>query len=272
MTEEKNQPTPDPETERVEQEQTETAQPTAESTVEKPASTETPETDMTPDDAVQDAPVDSQELPDGERHASEAIQSSDESPEPVATAEPKTEAPDLSVAEQPPEADPTPEAEAADTDQPQLLLEAELQPAASESAADKEDDASKQSKKDSKKEKAERIKANKKRRQNMAQYNLMVSHFAACGRCSYFLAGYRVIHGVENLETAVFNSKAGWLILSWNHDMRKLLTKSYGIELYADTYHFDGCCLECGRHYTFQAGDKPEADSTLRVQMNTRRR
>jgi len=54
--------------------------------------------------------------------------------------------------------------------------------------------------------------------------------------------------------------------------MRKLLTKSYGIELYADTLHFDACCPECRRHYTFQAGDTPEDAATLRVQMNNRRR
>lgn len=228
MTEEKEQTTPDVETERVEQEQIETAQPTAE-LEEKQETDEILETSTTPVDAVQEVTSAGLELADADGDDAGAVQ-------------------------------------------PQLLLEAQTNPEVSEPATDEKADASEQEKKSPKDEKAERIRLNKKRRRIEAQFNLMVSHFAACGRCSYFLAGYRVIHGVENLETAVFDSKAGWLTLSWNHEMRKLLTKSYGIELYADTYHFDGCCSECGRHYTFQAGNTPEDAATLRVQMNNRRR
>jgi len=190
MTEEKEQPTPDVETERVEQEQIETAQPTAESIAEK-----------------------------------------------------------------------------------QETTEAQSQPEVSKPTADANGDVSQQVQESLEKAQVGRAKPKKKRTpKDVAQYNQTVSHFAACGRCSYFLAGYRVIHGVENLETAVFNNKAGWLSLSWNHEMRKLLTKSYGIELYADIYLFDGCCSECGRHYTFHAGDTPEDAATLLVQMNNRRR
>lgn len=111
----------------------------------------------------------------------------------------------------------------------------------------------------------------KQRRKIGVQLEQVVGHFAACGRCSYFLSGYRVIHGVENLGTAVNESKAGWLTLSWNHPMRDLLSKSFGIQLTVDYYHYDGCCPECGRHYTYQAGEKPIEAATLRVQIRNRR-
>ncbi len=125
-------------------------------------------------------------------------------------------------------------------------------------------------------EKGEHERAGKPKKKRLpkdfAYYDQVVAHFAACGRCSYFLAGYRVIHGVENLETAVDKSKAGWLSLSWNHAMLDLLSKSFAVEIYADFLHYDGCCPECGRHFVYQAGDTPEEAAVFRVQTRSRRR
>ena len=108
-------------------------------------------------------------------------------------------------------------------------------------------------------------------RKNAVQFDQVVSYFAACGRCSYFLAGYRVIHGMEDLETAVDNSRSGWLSLSWNHAMRELLTTSFGVPFNVEYLHYDGCCPECSRHYTYQAGDTPEEASTFRIQISNQR-
>ncbi len=125
-------------------------------------------------------------------------------------------------------------------------------------------------------EKGERERATKPKKKRLpkdfAYYDQVVAHFAACGRCSYFLAGYRVIHGGENLETAVDNSKAGWLSLSWNHAMLELISKSFGIEIYADFLQYDGCCPDCGRHFIYQAGDTPKDAAVFRVQTRSRRR
>ena len=99
----------------------------------------------------------------------------------------------------------------------------------------------------------------------------LINQFSACGRCSYFLTGYRVIHGVENMETAVSRGKSGWLKLTWNHAMRDLLSKSYGVQFNVDYLHFDGCCPECGRHYTYQMNEQSEA-AVLRMEVRRRRR
>ncbi|WP_420643776.1 hypothetical protein [Candidatus Leptofilum sp.] len=82
--------------------------------------------------------------------------------------------------------------------------------------------------------------------------------FAACGRCSFLWAGYRVIFGEEGQETAVVNNRSGWMDLEWNTQMPDLLFKSYGIRLDISFYHYEGCCKECRRRFVYQAPDKPE--------------
>ncbi len=114
-------------------------------------------------------------------------------------------------------------------------------------------------------------KLRRKGKRATTNYDKMVAHFAACGRCSYFLAGYRVLHGVENLETAVSQSPAEKLNLSWNFDMRDLLTKSYGVTFYIDHLYFEAVCPECGRQYNYTAGDEGKED-TFHVEMSRRRK
>lgn len=84
------------------------------------------------------------------------------------------------------------------------------------------------------------------------QLDQVVNYFAACGRCSFFLAGYRVLHGLEDLETAVARSKSRWLKLTWSYGMRDLLMRSYGVQMYVDYDRVDGRCPECGRHFIYE--------------------
>ncbi|MCP5095673.1 MAG: hypothetical protein GY943_08990 [Chloroflexi bacterium] len=87
---------------------------------------------------------------------------------------------------------------------------------------------------------------------------LLVSDFAACGRCSYFLTGYRVVHGMVGMETAVSTHKGKWLKLAWNHEMRELMSKSYGVLLNVEFYHYDSCCSECSRRFILKTIETKE--------------
>lgn len=89
----------------------------------------------------------------------------------------------------------------------------------------------------------------------------VLRNFVACDRCSFFLAGYRVIHGLENLETAVKNQADNWIALSWNEETGRLLQKSYGGRLDVALYYYDGRCPVCGRRFTYQAGEEEEQAS-----------
>ena len=99
----------------------------------------------------------------------------------------------------------------------------------------------------------------------------VVARFAACGRCSFFLAGYRVIHGDEMLEETVRRVKSGWLTLAWNHAMRELVTKSYGVRLNVDYAHYEGRCTECGRHFIYQDAETARRQAQLRMELRSRR-
>lgn len=88
----------------------------------------------------------------------------------------------------------------------------------------------------------------------------LVRNFAACGRCSYFLAGYRVMVGIDGLETAVSNRKDPWLSFHWSHAMNDLVSRSYGIRLDVKMMTLNGICGECRRPFRFQNSDV-EADT-----------
>jgi len=92
----------------------------------------------------------------------------------------------------------------------------------------------------------------------------VVAKFSACARCCYFLAGYRVVCGVEDLEAAVENSKSGWLELTWNHAMRELVQKSFGSRVDVDFFHYEGSCPECRRHFICDSGEGQQP-GTFRV-------
>lgn len=84
-----------------------------------------------------------------------------------------------------------------------------------------------------------------------------MADFVTCGRCSFFLAGYRALHGVENLEQAAQESEDEWLTLAWDQDTRRLVQSSYGSRLDIEFYYFDGRCPECQRRFVIGAGEAP---------------
>jgi hypothetical protein len=98
----------------------------------------------------------------------------------------------------------------------------------------------------------------------------MVAWFAACARCSFFLAGYRIAFGLDELQTAAFDSKSGWLSLSWNNAMCKLVRKSYGNRMDLDCFHFEGCCPECHRQFTYRADENGDLSAGFRIELRPR--
>ncbi len=81
--------------------------------------------------------------------------------------------------------------------------------------------------------------------------------FTSCGRCSLFLAAYRIANGDSAIETAVANSDGHWFALPWDQLLRKLIIKSYGCRLDSDVYFFESSCPECLGIFRYS---EPEAD------------
>jgi hypothetical protein len=111
---------------------------------------------------------------------------------------------------------------------------------------------------------------NRQPRKNQPLLRSVTARFAACGRCSYFWAGYRVIFGMEELETAVANSKSGWLELIWNEQMPELLHKSFGSRFDISHLHYEGCCQECRRHFVYQTAEKEDEAAAFRIEISPR--
>ena len=85
-----------------------------------------------------------------------------------------------------------------------------------------------------------------------------MADFVACGRCSFFISGYRVIHGVDELKQAAEGSDEQWLALDWDLETRRLVQSSYGARLDIDFYYFDGRCPECQRRYVIGVAESAE--------------
>lgn len=101
-----------------------------------------------------------------------------------------------------------------------------------------------------------------RRRKKKAKTDLetVIADFVACGRCSFFLTGYRVLHGENRLREAAEASEEEWLALSWDHDTRHLVQSSYGSRLDIDFYYYDGRCPECQRRFVIGAGQLPDGE------------
>ena len=106
----------------------------------------------------------------------------------------------------------------------------------------------------------------KKRRASPA-LRQVIAWFAACGRCSYFLAGYRLIADEEALETAVANQSKKWLALPWSHAMAELIHKTYGSRIDISCYHFEGQCPECHRRFTYQSAEEEGGPAAFRIEL-----
>lgn len=94
----------------------------------------------------------------------------------------------------------------------------------------------------------------------------VLRNFVACDRCSFFLVGYQVIHGRDNLHAAAENRSERWLTLSWDEETRHLLQTSYGGRLDVDLYYYDGHCPACRRRFTYNAGKEGEQPN-LRIEI-----
>ena len=95
----------------------------------------------------------------------------------------------------------------------------------------------------------------------------VVRFFAPCGRCGYFLTGYRASYGEANFETAVSEEADGWLTLSWGNDIPELFVKSYGRVVEANDVFFASACPECYRALTYAAPSGEDQPATFRIEV-----
>ena len=100
----------------------------------------------------------------------------------------------------------------------------------------------------------------------------VITYFAPCGRCGYFLSGYRALYGGDDLETAVSEAKSGWLTLTWGIEMQHLILKSYGSRIEMNDLHFDGCCSECRRAFVYKSPSSENKPATFRIEIKPRKR
>lgn len=114
-------------------------------------------------------------------------------------------------------------------------------------------------------------KSSGKRRRKPAQ-DRVTAWFAACGRCSFFLAGFTLVCGEEALETAVEQRGTRWLTLPWSWEIVDLVHKSFGSRFDNDCYHFEGCCPECRRNFVYQAVNEAGETATIRIELKPRTR
>ena len=84
----------------------------------------------------------------------------------------------------------------------------------------------------------------------------IAKRFSSCGRCSFFLAAYRVSNENKLFVTAVDTINEDHLTLQSDYKIRKLMMKSYGIQLFSDTIRLTSCCPECRRPVTYSEQEK----------------
>ena len=94
-----------------------------------------------------------------------------------------------------------------------------------------------------------------------------LENFYVCDRCSFFIAGYRVLHGFESVERAAAESDGSWLVLTWDRPTRLLLEKNYGSELDIELYYYDGQCPRCQRRFVYDGGAEGQAVNTFRIEL-----
>lgn len=108
-----------------------------------------------------------------------------------------------------------------------------------------------------------------RRRKNQKKTALdqVVSDFLPCGRCSFFLSGYRTIHGDDDLQAAAESRDDDWLSLSWNQETRHLVRDSFGGRLDVELYYYNGRCPECQRRFVYRAAEEGEEEVSFRVEL-----
>ncbi len=108
------------------------------------------------------------------------------------------------------------------------------------------------------------------RRKSAPSLKQVVNWFAACARCSFFLAGYKTAVGADALDEAAGDSHAGWLTLAWNQAVCSLVHKSYGSRLDMDCYHYDGICPDCRRHFSFRGAVEEDERNSFQIELKPR--
>jgi hypothetical protein len=99
---------------------------------------------------------------------------------------------------------------------------------------------------------------------------LVADYFTACPRCSYFVAGYRLIQ--KDFDQAAQESSGDWLALTWSGSVSKLVHKSYGYET-DDLQALQGVCPDCRRAFIYEASEEAGDDATgdrFSLQINPR--
>ncbi len=102
--------------------------------------------------------------------------------------------------------------------------------------------------------------------QDKQALNDALARFTSCGRCSLFLAAYRLNYDDLDMQTAVNKIDGGWLTLPWEPKLRELITKSYGCRIDVDGYHFESCCPECHTPFIYSEPDAGQP-YTFRIKM-----
>ena len=67
---------------------------------------------------------------------------------------------------------------------------------------------------------------------------------------------------LPGLEKMVGEQKDGWMMTPWSHTLREHIERCYGVEIFSDTTHYQGTCLECGRNFVVSGG-ADSAEMTL---------
>lgn len=109
-------------------------------------------------------------------------------------------------------------------------------------------------------------------KKQQAAYGEVLKAFFACARCSYFLAGYRVLFGLEKLQEAIDNRDGNELQLIWSEEMRRLLHNSYGWRIDLEVSSLRASCPECRRAYHFAAGQQEGEAATIEIELRPRTR
>ena len=97
---------------------------------------------------------------------------------------------------------------------------------------------------------------------------LVTDYFTACPRCSFFLAGYRLIF--QDFDEAAAKTSGDWLDLSWNLAVRNLVGKSYGYEMAEPAQIIQGVCPVCRRAFILDKGEEETDETQFSIQINPR--
>lgn len=97
---------------------------------------------------------------------------------------------------------------------------------------------------------------------------VVADYFTACPRCSFFLAGYRLIF--QDFDEAATDAADDWLDLSWNLAVRNLIAKNYGFELAEPFEVFQGVCPLCLRAFIVETGEDEAEGHRFSIQINPR--